>query len=333
VVCIPGLDDQLRQMRFARGEELVIEETGPDSVLVSWLPDSALRRASDFHMTYRHKEVEEEKRVFYVACTRARDGLFLTGTLHSKATEKSRLGWLAESIGLRPDEYRFEPDPDIRGLRCVSSADIPELPSPPKSGECRPKASPKRPPLRTAPGARPRIQTVTRHTGRDLIAAGPDAIGIGDVIHRLLELVSKAEVDADGPDFSTRIEAALRRVGLSPRLAPGIRKHIARLQSNPAIWQLVAPCPDAEAEVPVMYSDGETLWSGRIDRLILAGTEARIYDYKTFSIDPGEAEAVAREYHDAQLRRYADAIRLIHPDRRVSTFVIFTALPLVVRTS
>jgi ATP-dependent helicase/nuclease subunit A len=333
VVFVPGLDDQLRPIRYTSGEELVIEETGPDSVLVSWLPDAALRHASDFHMTFREKEIEEEKRVFYVACTRARDGLFLTGALHLKTTDKSRLGWLAESAGLRPDEFRFDPDLGIDGLRCISALDIADAPAPPPDRTRRAVAraglavSP--PPIRP----RPRVQSVTGNTGQDIIRSGPEAIGVGDAIHRLLELISKSEVDPDRPDFPARVEDTLRRAGLSLNFASGIRKHIARLRSDAAVWPLVEPRMDAEAELPVMYLDGETLWSGRIDRLILTDAEARIYDYKTFDVEPDAAGTLAREYHRGQLCHYAEAVRRLHPGREVSTFVVFTTLPLVVRTS
>ncbi|MFO7652033.1 MAG: UvrD-helicase domain-containing protein, partial [bacterium] len=57
LVFLAGLDDQIRPLARPGGDELVIEETSPDEVKVSWLPESGLRQASDFHTTYVHKEV------------------------------------------------------------------------------------------------------------------------------------------------------------------------------------------------------------------------------------------------------------------------------------
>jgi ATP-dependent helicase/nuclease subunit A len=81
-----------------------------------------------------------------------------------------------------------------------------------------------------------------------------------------------------------------------------------------------------------MYSDGQTTWTGRIDRLILSETEARIYDYKTFPVKKSDIPELVKEYHEGQLQHYADAVRRLYPGRRVSTSLIFTALPRIVKT-
>jgi hypothetical protein len=45
---------------------------------------------------------EEEKRIFYVGVTRARDALFLTGIYNPKAIEKeSRLCWLIDALDIK----------------------------------------------------------------------------------------------------------------------------------------------------------------------------------------------------------------------------------------
>jgi len=111
-----------------------------------------------------------------------------------------------------------------------------------------------------------------------------------------------------------------------------ILKQIQGLKNNPEIWQIIAPRPDARAELPIMFSDSSTVWSGRIDRIIETENEIRIYDYKTFPVREQEIQTLASEYHQAQLCHYAAAIGNMKPGKEVSTYLIFTALPKIIPT-
>ena len=55
----------------------------------------------------RAKSIEEEKRVFYVACTRARDMLVLSGSPSTRVKTESWMSWLLESLA---SGRRVEPD-------------------------------------------------------------------------------------------------------------------------------------------------------------------------------------------------------------------------------
>ena len=96
------------------------------------------------------------------------------------------------------------------------------------------------------------------------------------------------------------------------------------------VWDIVKPQPGSYAELPITYSDGETIFTGRIDRVIITNTEVRIYDYKTFKVARKDIPLLAKEYYDGQLKYYEAACSRLYPGRKVSTFLIFSALPEIV---
>jgi ATP-dependent helicase/nuclease subunit A len=52
----------------------------------------------------KEKATEEEKRIFYVAMTRARDHLILSASAPKKNFNKTRMGWVLESLGIESEE-------------------------------------------------------------------------------------------------------------------------------------------------------------------------------------------------------------------------------------
>ena len=56
----------------------------------------------------RLKRMAEEKRIFYVACTRARDMLVISGRLKPRSSSGSYLRWILDAIGKDADEIREE---------------------------------------------------------------------------------------------------------------------------------------------------------------------------------------------------------------------------------
>jgi ATP-dependent helicase/nuclease subunit A len=327
VTIFPALDETIRPLLQKSGEELVIEETGPDEVLVSWLPDARLRRESEFHMTNREKQVEEEKRVFYVACTRAADALILTGTLHDRALQSTRLGWLVDCLGLDPEKLAFAGGRELPGVRVLAAADIPAPgPAPARARAARPRPRAVSPPP-AVPA--PRVEAITRNLPHDFARHSDDAINTGEMIHRILELISGGSLRYDElPGAADRLLA-----GLPPAARRYILDHLAALRADEPAWSVIAPQEAAENELPVMYTDGETVRLGRVDRVIITPDELRIYDYKTFPVRKADLETLVREYHDGQLRHYAGALRHVYPGRRVRTFLIFTALPRILETT
>lgn len=332
VVFVPGLDEKLKASGGA-GDQLIIEEISPDEVLFSYIPEAQARRTSEFHMTHVAKELEEEKRVFYVACTRARDALILSGIWNRRAQEDTRLEWLIEHLGLHETKTGFALSEPIRGVTCTDTATIPEPPTTESPVTTRRTITVRREsPFENLIATPPRLIAVTHNLPRDSAHYPTETIGLGDIIHQLLAMIANAKLPPDGPPLTTETIRLLRLHGLPASLLDNLLSTISKLRSTPAVWSVIAPQPNSFAELPVMYSDGTTTHTGRIDRLILTDTEARIYDYKTFPVKKADIPELVKEYHEGQLQHYAAAVRLLYPDRKVSTFLIFTSLPRIVPT-
>jgi len=329
VVFLPGLDATIRSAGSA-GDKLVVEETGPDRVQVSYIPDSCIRREHPLHREHVEQEYEEEKRVFYVACTRARDAMFLTGTWNERTLKKTRLEWLVEHLGLHETNSGFALNPELPNVLCVSPQDIPDVtaPRPVAADKPVPRRVPR--PLSLAP--RPSVRSVTRNLPRDFQQQGEEGVGLGEIIHRLLEEISDGKLTTDIEPLTTEIDRLLRLNGLDSSLSANLQSAIYNLQSEAEVWDIIKPQPNSFAELPIMYRDaGGTVLTGRIDRVILTADEVRIYDYKTFKIAKKDIPTLAAEYYDGQLKYYEEAVRRLYPGRKVSSFLIFTALPLIVK--
>ena len=330
VVFLPGLD--LPRSGKRNNPETIIEERNENEVWVSHITDKATRALNEFHREYLEKEREEHKRLLYVACTRPRDALFLTGTWIPRRKD-TWLEWLEHYLGLKQKDSAFSLGIDITGINVRTPEQIPAL-------TARTAPAPKKRPKaiytdRIEPEPAPHIESVTRNVRLDYHRYSDDLIGRGEIIHRLLEQISNG-LSPEPETLKPQLLRLLRLHGLAradtDKHVKHILKQIQGLKNNPEIWQIIAPRPDARAELPIMFSDSSTVWSGRIDRIIETENEIRIYDYKTFPVREQEIQTLASEYHQAQLCHYAAAIGNMKPGKEVSTYLIFTALPKIIPT-
>jgi ATP-dependent helicase/nuclease subunit A len=168
---------------------------------------------------------------------------------------------------------------------------------------------------------------------RDFQQHGEENVGLGEVIHNVLESISNGKLTADSSQLTAEIQRLLRLHGLDLSLSADLQSAICNLQSDTAVWSIIAPQPNSFAELPITYSDGDTLFTGRIDRVIVTDAEVRIYDYKTFKVAKKDIPALAREYYDGQLRFYEEACRRLYPGKKVTSYIVFTATPTIVETS
>jgi len=350
VVFLPGLDATIRSAGSS-GDKLVVEETSPDEVQVSYIPDSGIRREHPLHREHLEQEYEEEKRIFYVACTRARDAMFLTGTWNERTLKKTRLEWLVQHLGLHETETGFALEPALPNVSCLTAQDMTaaghdrnlrDFGSCPKAHDVSQAASSalardrdsehlRRVPRPSPPTLRPSVRSVTRNLPRDFQKHGEEGIGIGEVIHKLLEEISSGTLAPHPSSLAPEVTRLLRLAGLDSSQSAGLQSSLLTLHSSPEVWDIVKPQPGSFAELPVMYrGDDGTVHTGRIDRVIITDGEVHIYDYKTFNTARNEIPALAREYYDGQLRYYEEAVRRLYSDKKVSSFLVFTALPLIV---
>lgn len=328
IVYHPGLHEKILSPNASK-ERLVVAENDAGEAIFSYIEESSVRKKNPLHTQYLEKQIEEEKRVFYVACTRARDALFLTGIWDKATLKGTKLEWLIAHLGLKREKTGFELGVNIPGLSCITAKEIPEVvPSRPQEKK---QEALIRKELITTNLPSP-IRAVTRFSPDELRKHSDETIGMGEVLHRLLELIARGNLDPFSPQLE-RETIRLLWINHTPAekiqsLTADIKKHISRLTSSP-VWEIVKPQPDSFSELPIMFNDGKTIWTGRIDRVILQPDAVHIYDYKTFTVKKEEIPKLKEEYCSNQLVYYVRACAEIFPNRAVKAFLVFTALPAI----
>jgi len=333
IVFHPGLQEKILSQPAER-EKLVVEETAVDRVIFSYLSDKDAQKENRLHQEYRLKLIEEEKRIFYVACTRARDALFLSGIYNEKDNqERTKFWWLKNCLGLKAGPGRgFSLAIEIPNVCLRPAAEIPVLPVEPVTAS-RPT------PLEIKiigprPALAPQILSVTEYTPLDLVAHSEETIGTGDIIHRLLELLAQGLITPEPRELEQEIIRLLRAKSLPrschPELKIKIKEHIERLVSVPECWEIIRPQPNSFAELPITFNDGKTLYNARIDRVIFKPDEVWIYDYKTFPVRRAEIPVLKERFYSNQLVYYARAASFLFAGKKVLTFLVFTAIPEIV---
>jgi ATP-dependent exoDNAse (exonuclease V) beta subunit len=269
------------------------------------------------------KEEEEQKRLFYVAVTRAEEALILTG--HWNSGGNSFLGFLTEGLGLqKQDDGIVVTDTDIKGLAILTEEDIGALYEQTRKIEAArterrrvevlPLTLPKRVPWKS-------VTDASEIRGRH----GEDWLIIGDVLHRIFEGVSKGFLKEN--DLLTKASGLLASKGIAgddlKRKNKVIENEIATLREK-SIWQdIIMPRKDAFAELPFILEAGDSVYSGRIDRVIIENNVYNIYDYKTFPVKEREKEYLLREY-SFQMNMYKNAVKKLFNAGNVQAFIIFT---------
>jgi ATP-dependent helicase/nuclease subunit A len=267
-------------------------------------------------------EQQEERReaanLLYVALTRARHMLVISGcTSARQAREPAWYQQVATALcGGRAPAARWV---ETRG-------------TPPRKQTGQPQAPPGRVDARlrgriTVPSLWREIAP-SRSVGDDE-AQGGEADGAlrGRVVHRLLQLA------ADQPQPGAMKTAILMQVANEHRLGPDDPRletwwqEVMGILTDTGLAWLMRPGTGFRCynEVPVQFrKDGRTVF-GIIDRLIAGASDVYIVDYKTHRLNAtSDADGLADHYLP-QMALYREAVQRLWPDRRVSSYLLFTS--------
>ncbi|MBI4838987.1 MAG: UvrD-helicase domain-containing protein [Nitrospirae bacterium] len=322
VVFVPGLEEEFK---LKTAESLVYEKGG--RLFFRYEPESAIRKQDADFTEHLEKELEEQKRLFYVAVTRAEDALFLTGRWNETGS-RSFLMFLKQGLGLNRDKDSYQMHTQIEGLSILSEKDVETLyrkaPVTGIKGAYSKKYHLPSPETRFLPPS-----SEWRTVSKDVKIKrrhGKDWLTLGNLIHRLIEGVSKGLFT----------ESEIRRIA-KQLLMPDVilKEHQENLLSiiegdmallkQKGIWQeVIMPQKNSFAELPFVFEVSPNyIYSGRIDRIIVKNGCYNVYDYKTFPVKENEIDYLLKEY-SFQLGIYKKAVENIFNAEKVKAFIVFT---------
>jgi ATP-dependent helicase/nuclease subunit A len=265
-------------------------------------------------------ERREQANLLYVALTRARQYLFLSGSGGSESTEE---GWYEP---LREAMARLG-EPSAAGGHACECGSAPPIPVPTSSRPeeaLSPLEAGLSTPLQPPSSEHEIAPSHLVHAGGG-ISDDVDARLRGVAVHRLLDRLSRTP-GQPAPDI---VETLAAELGLAPR-APELRAWLDEAQGligDPALEHLFEPSRFAEAwnEVPLIYTVDDRRVHGVIDRLIRFESRLLVLDYKTHRIEgPEQARALAERYAP-QLGHYVAGVARLWPGLPVEAALLLTS--------
>ena len=365
VVLVPGLERSTgrdRQQLICMLERVGIDNPTEDEILVAPIGSKGGERHPLYQWVQKQRsmrEAEERKRIFYVACTRARRELHLFGT--AVVTGEGELQPGSSDSLLASAWPALKPDFVSAYLDQKRNNVIP-FPSAPQTGviDLAATSSSVHPPLvfRRLPADtafQPRGTNVTMTstfssvTEEQNLFERPEGSRlqrtVGSIIHSLLEQLSRHFAQHPEPSPGTvrsllqpQIAAMLRAAAVPPEQALSATNDILVALETVAEdingrWLLSAH-PEAQSEASWTGWIDNGLRTLRADRIFRAGAEPLstgseyfwIVDYKTTLYTGNDVRsflAAQREFYEPQLIQYGKALRKLHGDNLPLRFALY----------
>ncbi|MCF8472881.1 MAG: PD-(D/E)XK nuclease family protein, partial [Sphingomonadaceae bacterium] len=277
------------------------------------------------------RELQEHKRLLYVAITRAEERLIMAGSLGiSRKGEPPAESWYALlQRGMTALGCDWEDEPRWgRVMRHVGQQGACFTPQEGRTTDVVQTEPPVTTPhwlFAPAPEERrpPRPLVPSRMDDDDYgdapaISAMRKAAERGKLIHALLERITD---DAPLQKAEQWLAAQTRDHDID---AAQLIAEVQAIISDPQWTAFFGP--SARAEVPLVAVIGEMVINGRIDRLLVEPGLVRAIDFKTGRQVPQDERGVPAA-HLRQMAHYRAALQTIFPASRVEVSLLFTHVP------
>ena len=283
-------------------------------------PDSGIaRRVWD---AARAAQMEEYRRLLYVALTRAGQRLYVAGWEPARKEPDGDMSWhnLVRD-GLRTSEAHAQNAAEDSIVWEDPPLSSPSMKTPGAGKKPRPLPAWA---FEPAPQEQNAVQTLAPSTfGIEPASATPDfAFTRGRIIHRLLQ--SLPDVEETKREATAQRFLAQPQHGLNEAERVEISDEVMKLLRQPDFAPLFGK--DSRAEVPLAGAVGGKAFAGQVDRLVLTGNEVWIVDYKTNRPPPAAADNIPAPYR-AQMAAYGTLLRAIYPESRIRCFLLWTYAP------
>ncbi|MFP3873794.1 MAG: UvrD-helicase domain-containing protein [Thiohalophilus sp.] len=261
-----------------------------------------------------HAARREEANLLYVALTRARQRLYISGSLPKRDETTSWYQQIAGAFDRQPDEID---SPQTLVTRNRPPAPVTPTPAPAAEVTAEPDPRLHRP-LTLAVGDAALAPSQQDEPGDGI--TDEDGRTRGIVIHRCLEWLCQE------PALSR--DTALRRLAGEADAAQLARwwDEAQAVFSAPQLDSVFRPAAgvDCRNELPLLYRQAGRTISGVIDRLLIEPGRLHLIDYKTHRAALADPAAVAAGY-EQQMRLYAEGLRQLWPDHELRISLLFTA--------
>lgn len=368
LVIVPGLEKLPRRNhgRLLTWEEMdATEDHSAPFVLAPIAGKGEESKALNVWINSIHtaREIAEQKRLFYVACTRAREELhlFAAAKINSRGEITPASGSLLDTTWPIAHKFFLTEPSSMRQTRSQSSATGPDEENHSvdlaATEETTPQPRLQRLPLQSQPRMDFEaasnylvINATHQNSASSMSHEGPfDARAFGNAVHTFLESLARHVASGTPIDqlrrevtaWNQRIVAVLRAEGLAPRLTGKYAQQVMTaldntLQDVEGQWILAAH-EDGSSEL-ALTSWQENRTSVRIDRTFKAGTEPLkegngtlwIVDYKTATCHTESIEEflnAERARYEPQLAGYVRMLRSGGHEADVRVGLYFPMLP------
>ncbi|MGB9714998.1 MAG: UvrD-helicase domain-containing protein [Thermodesulfovibrionales bacterium] len=319
IVFLPSLDEE----NTPKSKSIVIDEED-GRIFFGYEEDSNARKKRELFQRRKEKEIEEEKRLFYVSATRARDFLcMIASQKQDKRPKNCRLSYILENL-----EY-------LQSLKIMNEAELNNLYSTSNTKSIISEETSKnlmKGPIYTKPiPYEPEFKwrDVTEEIADIRVKHGHDWVLLGKVFHQLFEEISRGLLNLN--ILERRAWVLLKsEIFVEDKLdnyIKIIKSDFKKLSDSGYLEDIILSRKDSFVELPFIYQKGKTIFRGRIDRIILKNNIAYIYDYKTFPVEEKELPELKERYR-FQMDIYKEAVEDILK-LRTKSYLLFTHLPLL----
>ncbi len=303
-----------------------------------WAPRSAPSLFKDAKKRALERDDCEYQRLLYVALTRARDELYISGYTPTEKRSYLEDSWYctiksamegAQDTGVRAPCILVSQDGTITlsnpQTQPTDNEKQPQTalsfaPLPPWS-QTHPKAEPS--PLRPLQPSRPSGEVKSMSPLASHISHA--RFKRGTIIHTLLEFLP------DCPEAARKsaTEQYLSHTGhgLSQESQSEITQEILKILNDPVFAPVFGKNSRAEVSISGQIGDN-TIVNGQIDRLIITDTEIFIVDYKTNRPPPTDPKDIPAQYQK-QMQAYKDVLTQIYPTHTIRTALLWTNRPVL----
>ena len=262
--------------------------------------------------------IEEEKRLFYVACTRAIDHLLLIGHLNPEKVEKNtylnfltQIGFIETNTSENKLKLRHHikfsyplnpstitPSPQMQS--CATQHDLPTPIQPKTSQLSALSPSIQHPPLRT-----PQLLGTISH----------------QALQQLIQNPSHSKQDITNNVIHQNLIPEHQKITIQQH----VLRHLETLEKHP-IYPKLLTVKNLETEKPFTYKTKKGLRKGRIDLIFQEKNTLFIIDFKTSQSTPDAYQKRKESYKD-QVQKYAEALSNSYPNiLEIKTIIIQTYL-------